>query len=125
MSSCVCQQVVAVHYPCVHLLCIAEQGVFLVYHAKRYPPPWCGFGGPVWPFAASLAVFLGHPASRLHGLPSPCPYFLRVYILLVGRLCLQDGGVEFLGAGIVRLEDRAYMLALVQWIDMRSKGGRG
>ncbi len=116
---------VAVLYPCVPLLCTAEQGVFLLYPARHCPPPWCGFGGPAWAFAASLAVFLGHPASRLPGPPSLCPYFLRVDILTVDRLCLQDGGVGFLGVGIVQLEGRAYMLVLVLWIGMRIKGGRG
>ena len=94
---------VAVLYPRVPLYCIAGRGEFPDFHVERCAPPWYGFGGLVWPFATSRAVFLDYPASRLPGPPSVCPYILRVDILPVGRLCQQDGGVGFLGVGIVQL----------------------
>ena len=103
---------VAVRYPREPLYCIAERGEFCPdFPVERCPLPWYCFGGLVWPFAASRAVFLDHPASRLPGSPSVCPYILRVNLLPMGRLCQQDGEVGFLGMGIVQLGGRAYILA--------------
>jgi hypothetical protein len=101
---------VAVFSPCVLLLCISGEGVVPSSLVDRRDPPRFGFGGPVWPFAASELVFLGHLVSWVLGPPSVLPCIFRVVVLPVCRLYQQDGDVGFFLLGIVMSRGRAYML---------------
>ncbi len=73
----------AVFSPCELLLCNAGQGVVLGSLVDRRDPPRFGYGGPVWLFATSHALFLGPLVSWVSGPPSVFPYIFRVDVLLV------------------------------------------
>ena len=92
---------------CVLLFYVAGQGDVPGSLVDRRDPPRYGFGGHVWPFAASRYVFWDPLVSWLPGPPSVFLDVFRVDVLLVGRLCQQDGEVGFLFE--VRSGDASYL----------------